>query len=129
MSSTLIATFSGVRFKIDSNDTTVAHSYVAAFARYITRKGVKSVIVGYDGRESAHEYLPAVLSALTAFKIRFIGCVPTPTVQQLVKNTPDSAGVIYTASHNDASWGGLKFVDTDSIFLDPVNCQAVYSDL
>ncbi|KAH0573312.1 Phosphoglucosamine mutase [Spironucleus salmonicida] len=126
----IIATFSGVRFLTETTPPLVAHQYTSAFARYLRVKNIKHIIIGSDGRSSANIYLPFVISSLKDFSVEYVGVVPTPTIQQLVQLSEVAcAGIICTASHNNEDWCGLKFVDSDSIFLNPTNCQTVYGDL
>lgn len=63
------------------------------------------------------------------YKVQYIGVVPTPSVQQIVKLHNAAGGVILTASHNPGDWCGLKYVSASSIFLTPGECDVVYGDL
>ncbi|KAL6065106.1 Phosphoglucomutase/phosphomannomutase, C-terminal domain containing protein, variant 2 [Balamuthia mandrillaris] len=60
------------------------------------------------------------------FRVVDIGIVPTPTVQYMVKKLSAEGGVIITSSHNAEPWNGLKFVDRDSLFLSPQQCEQMF---
>jgi len=47
-----------------------------------------------------------------------LGMVPTPTVQLEVEHWSARGGIVVTASHNPAEWNGLKFLNSDGVFLD-----------
>lgn len=70
------------------------------------------ICLGEDGRDAAvgHSLLPALLGALSAagWAVDYLGVVPTPAVAaySLDQQIP---GIMLTASHNPASYNGLKF--------------------
>ena len=38
-----------------------------------------------------------------------------------------AGGVIITSSHNPVQWNGLKFVDSNGLFLDPALCDQLFT--
>ncbi|KAE8301666.1 Phosphoglucosamine mutase [Giardia duodenalis] len=133
----LIATFSGLRWIHDEQSFGRIMCYVTAFAKALpqmvdncsTTRSKKLVYVGRDGRNTGDEYPKYIIAALLleGFNVKYLDIVPTPTVQQLVRNSQCAGGVIATASHNPPKWNGLKFVGPSSIFLTPDECTRVYS--
>jgi phosphomannomutase len=79
------------------------------------------VVIGRDSRVSGPWIEEAVIGTLSSFgfDILHLGIVPTPTVQYYVKVEQAIGGIIVTSSHNPEPWNGLKFVDSDSLFLAP----------
>lgn len=53
---------------------------------------------------------------------------PTPTVQYMVIKLDAQAGLIITSSHNPTEWNGLKFVDSDGLFLSKERCTEMYEE-
>ncbi|GIV54752.1 MAG: phosphomannomutase [Candidatus Kapaibacterium sp.] len=80
-----------------------------------------ALAVGYDGRRGGQEIAELVADQLARCgrNVLELGCVPTPTVQLVVERNRLAGGVVVTASHNDAEWNGLKFLDADGVFLLP----------
>lgn len=91
--------------------------------------GTAVCVVGSDSRVSGAWLRPLVHSILVSggFKVLDAGIVPTPTVQYLVIKQKARCGIICTSSHNDTPWNGLKFVDTDGLFLSPEKCNTLFA--
>jgi len=51
-------------------------------------------------------------------QVRYLGIVPTPTVQISIELRKAAGGISITASHNPEEWNGLKFINRDGIFFD-----------
>ena len=68
------------------------------------------VCLGYDGRASGEVLQHALISGLTAsgVMVELLGVVPTPLVASWVKKSRLQAGIMITASHNDAKDNGVK---------------------
>ena len=69
-----------------------------------------TVCLGYDGRASGDVLQHALIAGLTAsgVNVELLGVVPTPLVANWVKKSRLQAGVMITASHNDARDNGVK---------------------
>ncbi len=67
-------------------------------------------VVGRDTRESGRMVMEAAKAALMAngVDVYDLGMAPTPVVFREARRY--GAGVVVTASHNPASWNGLKFI-------------------
>lgn len=87
------------------------------------------MIVGRDSRVSGPEISSTVIDILLSSGYNVINCgiVPTPTVQYMVQQEHAVGGVIITSSHNPGPWNGLKFVDSDGLFLSPERCEEMFS--
>jgi phosphomannomutase len=119
----LIRSISGLRGTIgDSLTPDVVARYAAAFAEY---SGGGTIVVGRDGRPSGRWIEEVVVGTLVAcgVNVRAIGIAPTPTVQLATEKSEASGGISITASHNPSQWNGLKFLNSDGIFLGPDECD------
>jgi phosphomannomutase len=114
----LMESISGVRGIVGSSLTPeVVVRYAHAFAEFC---GKKPVVVGRDGRITGRILTNILVSSLLAkgCDVRAIGICPTPTVALETERSDAAGGVIVTASHNPMEWNGLKFLNSDGIFLD-----------
>lgn len=112
-----IRSISGLRATLDGNfSPETASKYAAAFSNYLPEG---TVVVGRDGRPSGAWIEKAVCAALQACgrKVVVLGVVPTPTVQIAVERHQAAGGIAITASHNPDEWNGLKFLNSQGIFL------------
>jgi phosphomannomutase len=91
--------------------------YVSAYCKIIPDG---SIVVGRDGRPSGKLIEALVSSTIIACgrKPKIIGIAPTPTVQLMVEHSDSVGGIAITASHNPIQWNGLKFTDSEGVFLD-----------
>ncbi len=114
----LIRSISGLRATIgDSLLPNIIIDYVNAFAKVMPEG---EIVVGRDGRPSGCWIEKIVSGTLAAAgrKVRIIGMVPTPTVQLEVEKSEAAGGIAITASHNPDQWNGLKFLNSEGVFLD-----------
>ncbi len=73
------------------------------------------VVIGYDRRNQSPEAAKLIASVLLGNDIKVILCntfCPTPAVSWYVKKKKLTAGIMVTASHNPASWNGIKFKES-----------------
>ena len=72
----------------------------------------RGVVVGHDRRFMSEQFAQAVAEALLGQGVRVLYCdhgpVPTPVVTFTVPHTHAAAGVMVTASHNPATYNGIK---------------------
>ena len=97
-------------------------NFARAFATLI--RGGK-VAIGTDSRPSGDFIKSAVESGLIFSGITPInlGIVSTPTLAIYIKEKKLDGGIIITASHNPEEWNGLKFLNSEGIFLSPFKIQ------
>jgi phosphomannomutase/phosphoglucomutase len=81
-----------------------------AFAALIRLKGISSVTVGYDARESSPRLCNDLVRGLAAegMKVTIIGLCPTPVLYFSLFHLRPGAGVMITGSHNPAEFNGFK---------------------
>ena len=117
MPSSLIMTLSGIRGLPGENFNPDTALTAASSFGHILPKG--SVVVGYDTRTTGPALKHAVISGLiaTGHPVIDIGVVPTPTAQHAVLAHKAQGAIIITASHNDAPWNGLKFLNKHGQFI------------
>lgn len=123
----LIRSISGLRGTIgDSLTPEIVIRYAGAFAEYC---GAGTVVVGRDGRPSGAWVEELVIGTLRAcgITVRVLGLSPTPTVQLATEKSDAVGGISITASHNPSEWNGLKFLDSDGIFLGPDECARFFA--
>ncbi|MCX7930195.1 MAG: hypothetical protein N2663_05690 [Chlorobi bacterium] len=86
------------------------------------------IAIGFDGRLGGRVLADAAIEELCCCgrDVLDLGCVPTPTVQIIVERNHLAGGVIVTASHNSAEWNGLKFLDSDGVFLLPERARHLW---
>ena len=94
-------TFSGVR-----------RASAAIAAHVLAQKKNPTVLVGYDTRFLSEEFARTSAAVLRAHGCRVLLCqsaTPTPTIAHAIIHGKLDGGVNITASHNPASYNGLKF--------------------
>ncbi|MGV8118320.1 MAG: phosphoglucosamine mutase [Candidatus Xenobiia bacterium LiM19] len=114
---------SGVRGIIGESLTPrLCTSLAQAFGTYL---GGGLVIVGRDSRTSGEMVKGAVLSGLLSVGCRplDIGISPTPTIMIYAKEARACGAIAITASHNPSEWNGLKFINSEGLFLNSVQVQ------
>ena len=115
---TLIKSISGIRGIINTSlNSNIIKKYVHAFSN--TSIDGK-ILLGRDTRNSGDEYINIAKYLLNHINRESIDCgiIPTPTAQFLVKKNNYVGGIVFTASHNPSNWNGMKFIDSDGIFID-----------
>lgn len=129
----LMVSISGIRGIVGTSLTPdVALAYVSAFGHLKRKEGEKpnhqKIVLGQDSRPSGEGLITIVKGILIAqgYYVYECGIVPTPTVQVLVQQLHADGGIIVTASHNPEPWNGLKFVDSDGLFLSPELNQVLF---
>ncbi len=85
-----------------------------AFVRYLHSNSQfsKLVVVGFDGRKDSDHYAEVFAQILSGNNISTIlsqSIIPTPVLSFSVKHLNCSAGIMVTASHNAATYNGVKF--------------------
>lgn len=112
-----VRSISGIRATAgDSLTPQMIVNYVSAYSSQIPEG---AIVVGRDGRPSGQWIEKCAIGALLALgrEVRVLGMVPTPTVQLLTEKTDAVGGISITASHNPDEWNGLKFLNSEGVFL------------
>lgn len=123
----LIVSISGLRGIVGESLTEqVIKDYAGAFAKFV--KWGK-VMVGRDGRYHGDKISRTLVESLSHYgcEVVDIGVCPTPTVQLAVEHSDAAGGIAVTASHNPMEWNGLKFINSNGIFLDEQENKALLS--
>ena len=78
----------------------------------IFEKGLQTVVVARDGRESSEALHNALIAGLqaTGREVIDVGLVPTPLLYFAAQELPGDCGVMVTGSHNAREYNGLKIV-------------------
>jgi phosphomannomutase len=113
----LVRSISGLRATLgDSLTPDLVTAYTASYSNILPPG---TIIVGRDGRPSGQwiEQIVAGTLAACGRKVKILGLAPTPTIQMYVEHTDAAGGIAITASHNPSEWNGLKFMDSEGVFL------------
>jgi phosphomannomutase/phosphoglucomutase len=88
----------------------VAERIERAFATIGREKGLKTVSVGRDGRESSPVLRDSLVRGLTegGLNVVDIGVCPTPVLYFSLFQLPVDGGVMITGSHNASEYNGFK---------------------
>ncbi len=114
---------SGVRGIVGESLTPqLCASLAQAFGTYVSGG---PVIVGRDSRASGEMVKGAILSGLLSVGCRpvDIGICPTPSIMLYAKEDRASGAIEITASHNPSEWNGLKFINSEGLFLDSIQVK------
>lgn len=82
-----------------------------ATARWMLKKGMQKVVIGYDCRFGGKMFAELTASVMGNFGIKVLlspEYVSTPMVSLAVVKTGSDMGVVITASHNPPSYNGFK---------------------
>ena len=112
-----IRSVSGIRATLsDGLDPALISRYAIAFSNTAP---AGEIFIGRDGRQSGEWIENIIAGALQSCgrKVIVLGIVPTPTVQFMVENNNAAGGIAITASHNPSEWNGMKFINSNGIFL------------
>jgi phosphoglucosamine mutase len=98
-------------------DAETLRRVAAALGLYLQKGGpeLKRVLVGNDGRESAEWILEALAQGLCATDavVHDVGLITTPGLAYLTRTEPAVAGIMISASHNEATDNGIKIFQAD----------------
>ncbi len=113
----IVNSISGMRATLDELSENFIKKYIIAFHHFLP---AGKVILGRDGRPSGTWIEKLIINTFEELgrQVCVLGIVPTPTVQLIVENFQAVGGIIITASHNPENWNGLKFLNSNGIFLD-----------
>src|SRR5262245_56662797 len=123
--SDLIVSVSGIRGIVGTSLTPqVALAFACALGVHVNGG---SIVVSRDGRPSGTMLRHAVLAGLAASgcEIHDLGVTPTPTVGLSVRTLGAAGGIQITASHNPATYNGLKLFGPDGRVLSAAIGQKV----
>ncbi len=83
-----------------------------ALASEVKQLGIKTIVVGRDGRLSSPSLTEALAKGITqaGCDVLDIGVVPTPLLYFVTQHSEGRSGVMVTGSHNPADYNGLKLV-------------------
>lgn len=112
-----IVSISGIRgiFGVSLRPENIV-KYITAFAKYVDNK---RVVIGRDGRLRGDLIEKIVESTLlmNGCEVINLGMAPTPTITLAVETMKAGGGISITASHNPQEWNGMKFINSEGIFL------------
>ncbi|MFN8012634.1 MAG: hypothetical protein U0P81_14790 [Holophagaceae bacterium] len=97
-----------------------------AWAEVAERRGVRTLVLGWDPRLSSLPLAQAFVAGLgRAVRPRVLGMVPTPAVAWATAREPEAWGVMISASHNPPEDNGLKGFNGAGEKLEPAEEEAI----
>ncbi len=112
-----VRSISGIRATLNEGlNPDILSKYVAAYCNSLPEG---DIVVGRDGRPSGTWIEQLVIATIAACgrQVIKIGIAPTPTVQLIAEKSDAAGGIAITASHNPGNWNGLKFLNSEGVFL------------
>ena len=93
-------------------DAGIACKVGEAVGTILVEKGLRGIVVGYDGRLSSPAMADGLCEGLasTGIEVINIGQVPTPVVYFAANTGEFTSGISVTGSHNPPDYNGLKIV-------------------
>lgn len=93
-------------------DAGIACKVGEAVGTILVEKGLRGIVVGYDGRLSSPTMADGLCEGLasTGIEVINIGQVPTPVVYFAANTGEFTSGISVTGSHNPPDYNGLKIV-------------------
>jgi phosphomannomutase/phosphoglucomutase len=93
-------------------DAGIACKVGEAVGTMLVEKGLRGIVVGYDGRLSSPTMADGLCEGLasTGIEVINIGQVPTPVVYFAANTSEFTSGISVTGSHNPPDYNGLKIV-------------------
>lgn len=93
-------------------DAGIARLIGEVIGSILVEKGLRGIVVGYDGRLSSVKLSDGLIEGLVSAGVSVlnIGQVPTPLVYFATHNTEYASGVSVTGSHNPPDYNGFKIV-------------------
>ncbi len=124
----VIRSISGLRATHDLLTDELIKAYTQAFLSLLPHN---QIVIGYDGRPSGAKLNDLITKILveSGIDVIQIGISPTPTVQVITDLHKCSGGIAITASHNSQEWNGLKFINSEGIFLDEFDNKKLWEKL
>jgi phosphomannomutase/phosphoglucomutase len=107
----------------DQLNAQFAHNLGLALAQRARDEGVRTLVVGYDGRLSSPELAQGLQNGLMQGGINTIdlGMVPTPVVYFAAYTQHTGSGVAITGSHNPPDYNGFKMMmDGKTLYGDDI---------
>jgi phosphomannomutase / phosphoglucomutase len=102
-----------IRGIVDKNLTTeIVYKIGLAIGSQANDAGIKTIVVGRDGRHSSPDFAKSLINGLTSTgrDVIDIGIVPTPVLYYATHYLETGSGVMITGSHNGPEYNGLKIV-------------------
>ncbi len=121
-----IRSISGLRATLaDGLKNDIISNYAAAFSNI---SGEGAIIVGNDGRPSGKWMEKVIVGSLlaTGREVITLGMVPTPLVQFYTEKHKAAGGIAITASHNPSQWNGMKFINSEGVFLNAIENKLLW---
>ncbi len=89
-----------------------AYTLGLSFGSMISSQGLKTVAVGYDGRQTSPGLCNALLQGLmeAGAQVVAVGLGPSPMLYFATKHLETDAGIMVTGSHNPSDYNGFKML-------------------
>ena len=127
---TIVESLSGVRgiYGLELTDEKI-EIYAKLYSDFLKEKNPEEkikIVVGRDARPSGESVLRSLIKGLDSeFEIIDVGILPTPFIQNAVREFHAQGGIIITASHNEPEFNGFKFLNKEGGQLMPPEIEAI----
>lgn len=117
---TLVESFSGIRGIYGKELTEeIIRIYAQAYNELLHKKSANPrIVIGRDSRSSGKDIFNILVKGLNC-EIIDVGVLPTPIIENSVREFYCDGGIIITSSHNEPEYNGFKFLDKDGALLRP----------
>ncbi len=125
----LVESFSGIRgmYGVELTKEIIV-KYANAYYLLLKKKTENpKVVIGMDSRPSGEEVFNYLIEGLGCEVIN-VGVLPTPIIENAVREFNCDGGIIITASHNEPEYNGFKFLDKDGAILRPSDVDFIIED-
>ncbi len=115
---TLVKSISGIRGIVGKSlNSKVVEDYIHAFSNILPPG---AILLARDTRKSGYDFISRSQNILNKLNrpVFISDIIPTPTAQFMISNNEFVGGIVFTASHNPSEWNGLKFINSEGIFID-----------
>jgi phosphomannomutase / phosphoglucomutase len=102
---------------------------IRGFAAFLSRRGIRRCVVGYDNRKDSPAFTEVAKKALveSGLEVLDIGLALSPVMYFAQYHYKSEGGVMVTASHNPDGWLGFKLGFGYSKTLGPDEIRELYS--
>lgn len=90
-----------------------------SFGTYMARKGLRTIVVGFDARESSKVFSDELIKGLveSGIDVCNIGLVPSPVVYYVMQEHKFDASIVITGSHSPLKYNGIKMTLLEGAFV------------
>ena len=125
----LVESFSGTRGVYGTElKEEIIRKYALAYSEFLKERSKNKdkiiIVIGRDTRPSGEEILNTFIKNLDCDIIN-VNILPTPIIENAVREFQADGGIIISASHNEPEYNGIKLLDKDGAILRPQDINSI----